>query len=316
MTHRHPHRLDLVARLLLVVAIVTAVVGISAPTPSSAAVQVNGSGSTWSAIAVTQWAADVARRGLSINYTPNGSSTGRKFYIEGDSDFAVSEIPFQPETRDRTGAVIYDEIARASARPYAYLPIVAGGTSFMYHLVVNGQRVTNLRLSGETVTKIFTGVITNWNDPAITAENGRAFPSKTIKPMVRSDGSGTSAQFSAYMASVYPDLWRAFCAKTGLTPCGQTSLYPIFDGSQAQQGSDGVSGAVASSYNDGAITYVEYGYAKQKGFPVASVRNQAGYYVQPTAGNVAIALTRAQIKSDRTQVLTEVYRNPDRRTYP
>jgi len=187
----------------------------------------------------------------------------------------------------------------------------------MYHLVVNGQRITNLRLSGATVTKIFTGLITNWNDPAITAENGgRAFPSKTIKPMVRSDGSGTSAQFSAYMADVHPDLWQAFCRKTGLTPCEQTSLYPIFGGSQAQQGSEGVATAVAAPYNDGAITYVEYGYAKQKSFPVASVRNQAGYYVQPTAGNVAIALTRARINPDRTQVLTDVYRNPDRRTYP
>jgi phosphate ABC transporter phosphate-binding protein len=286
--------------------------------PAGAAVQIAGSGSTWSAIAVNQWATDVARQGLSVNFTPNGSSNGRKFYIEAQSDFAVSEIPFQPELRDRDGNVIYDEIARASKRPYAYMPIVAGGTSFMYHLELGGKRVTDLRLSGPTIAKIFTGVITNWNDAAITADNnGRTFPEKTIKPVVRSDGSGTSAQFSLYLSKVHTAIYDAFCKKMGLTtPCRPTSLYPIFPGSQAQSGSDGVSTAVAAPYNDGAITYVEYGYAKQKGFPVASVKNQAGYFTQPTALNVAIALTRARINPDRTQVLDDVYRNPDTRAYP
>ncbi|MBV9950768.1 MAG: phosphate ABC transporter substrate-binding protein PstS [Acidimicrobiia bacterium] len=305
-------------KLFAVLAALFAVCAVVVPGgPAGAAAQVNGSGSTWSAIAVTQWATDVARQGLSINFTPNGSSNGRKFYIENQSDFAVSEIPFQPELRDRDGNILYDEIQRAKARPYAYMPIVAGGTSFMYHLEVGGKRVTDLRLSGETVTKIFTGVITNWNDPAITKDNnGRTFPSKTIKPIVRSDGSGTSAQFSLYMSKRYSSLYCAFYKKMGLSPCLPTSLYPIFPGSQAQSGSDGVASAVAAPYNDGAITYVEYGYAKQRGFPVASVQNQAGYFTQPTALNVAIALARAQIKSDRTQVLDGVYTNPDPRTYP
>lgn len=314
---RRAHRARAQRATLAATAVLASVVLVSGlAAPAGAAEQVTGSGSTWSAIAVLQWAADVARQGVSVNFTPNGSSTGRKFYIQNQSDFAVSEIPFQKASRDREGQIIYDELELARERPYAYLPIVAGGTSFMYQLVVNGQRVTNLRLSGATVAKIFTGVITNWNDPAITADNGRAFPSKAIKPVVRSDGSGTSAQFSTYLNEVHNGTWKAFCAKTKLTPCEPTSLYPYFAGSQAQAGSDGVASAVAAPYNDGAITYVEYGYAKQRGFPVASVRNQAGYFVQPTAGNVAVALTRARIKSDRTQILSDVYRNPDRRTYP
>ena len=86
---------------------------------------------------------------------------------------------------------------------------------------------------------------------------------------------------------------------------------PDLPGQPGAVGLRRVASAVAAPYNDGAITYVEYGYAKQRGFPVASVKNAAGYFSQPTAGNVAIALTRAQINQDRTQVLDDVYRNPD-----
>jgi phosphate transport system substrate-binding protein len=286
--------------------------------PAAAGTQILGAGSTWSQIAVDQWRADIASQGVSVVYQGLGSSTGRQFYIQGQADFGVSEIPFQPAYFNREGQQVYDEIEQASQRPYAYLPIVAGGTSFMYHLDVNGQRVTDLHLSGATVAKIFTGKITNWNDPAVAADDGRTFPDIPIIPVVRSDGSGTSAQFTAYMADMFPDIWDPFCTATTNrpSPCPATSLYPYFGNSKAQAQSDGVANFVSAPYNNGAITYVEYGYALQRGFPVVSVLNQAGYYVQPTAENVAIALTRARINPDRTQVLSDVYRNPDIRAYP
>jgi phosphate transport system substrate-binding protein len=287
--------------------------------PAAAADQIKGSGSTWSYIAVNAWIADVAAQGLSVIFNPNGSSAGRNFYIsDPDYDFAVSEIPFQPASRDRDGNVLYDEIARASARPYAYLPIVAGGTSLMYHLDVNGQRVTDLRLTGATIAKIFTGQITNWNDPAIAADDGRTFPSLPITPVIRSDGSGTSAQFTAYMANMFPEIWNPFCtAKTNLpAPCPPTSYYPLGDNRIAQAQSIGVAEFVKANHNNGSITYVEYGYAKERGFPVAEVLNAAGYYSKPTAVSVAIALTKARLNPDRTQILDDVYRNPDPRAYP
>jgi phosphate transport system substrate-binding protein len=120
------------------------------------------------------------------------------------------------------------------------------------------------------------------------------------------------------MATRTPDTWNAFCRKIGINanPCPPTSLYPEFPGSVAQQLSDGVAEFVAATYNNGAITYVEYGYAKQRGFPVASVLNAAGYYAQPTPESVSIALTKARINPDGTQVLLDVYTNPDPRTYP
>ena len=65
------------------------------------------------------------------------------------------------------------------------------------------------------------------------------------------------------------------------------SLWPDIQRRIAQQFSDGVADYVAAPYNNGAITYVEYGYAKQRGFPVASVLNKAGYFTQPTAGRTS-----------------------------
>ena len=156
----------------------------------------------------------------------------------------------------------------------------------MYHLDINGQRITNLRLSPDARSpRSSRGVITNWNDPAIVADNpGVSFPSLPIRPVVRSDGSGTTAQFTAFMASQTPDVWNAFCHKAGImNPCPLDVAVARHQRAAAQQFSDGVADFVAAPYNNGAITYVEYGYAKQRGFPVASMLNKAGYYTQPTA---------------------------------
>ena len=87
-------------------------------------------------------------------------------------------------------------------------------------------------------------------------------------------------------------------------------------GGIGQQLSDGVADYVAAPYSDGTITYVEYAYALQRGFPVASILNRAGYYAQPTSQNVAIALQGARINPDRTQVLDGVYTFNDPRAYP
>ncbi len=288
--------------------------------PASAAsyIPISGSGSTWSQNALDQWRKNVAANyGMTVNYTGNGSSAGRKDFINKSVDYAVSEIPFQLHPIDNSAPEV-------SLVPYAYMPIVAGGTSFMYNLKIAGKRVTNLRLSGEVITKIFTGVITNWNDAAIAADNPKlALPSKPIVPVIRADGSGTSAQFTLWMSKQHPTLWNAFCKKMHIaTPCGLTSQYPSYGGFKAQSGSNGVAGYVSQDYGEGAITYVEYSYAIKAGFPVAKVLNKAGYYVEPTAKSVAVALLQAKINTDSksdaylTQILDGVYNNADPRTYP
>jgi phosphate ABC transporter phosphate-binding protein len=281
-------------------------------------VPVSGAGSTWSSNAIQQWQTNVRQYGMRINYAGTGSSDGRNQFKAGTVDFAVSEIPYGIKDGGVTDV--------PPSRGYAYMPIVAGGTAFMYNLTSGGKRITNLRLSGDVVTKIFTGVIKSWDDPRIKADNpGLSLPKRQIVPIVRSDGSGSTAQFTTWMSKQYASQWNNYCVKAGRSsPCGVTSNYPTIAGSGfiAQAGSQGVSGYVAQQANVGTITYVEYSYALKTGYPVAKILNNSGYYVEPTASNVAVGLLGAKINTDAsspaylTQILDGVYNNKDTRAYP
>jgi len=278
-------------------------------------VPVSGAGSSWSANAVDQWRRNVTQYGMRVNYASTGSVDGRNQFKGGTVDFAVSETPYGLTDNGVTEPL--------PTQGFAYMPIVAGGTAFMYNLTSGGNRITNLRLSGDTITKMFTGDITKWNDAAIAKDNpGLTLPDRSVVPVVRSDGSGSTAQFTLWMSKKHKGLWDAYCRSVDRpTPCGQTSFYPTKSGMVAQPGSQGVSGYVAQKANEGTITYVEYSYALKTGFPVAKVLNKSGYYTEPTAKNVAVALQGARINMTRgdeylTQILDGVFDNKDPRTYP
>ncbi|BEP13790.1 hypothetical protein acdb102_21010 [Acidothermaceae bacterium B102] len=302
-------------------AVSLAAVGLGAsalPARAGNLVPITGAGSTWSSNAMDQWIGDVDQYGIKVEFAANGSSDGRTQFKNSTVDFAVSEIPY--------GITDNGTYEPPPSRSYAYMPIVAGGTSFMYQLHINGQQVTNLRLAGATVAGIFTGNITKWNDPAIVADNpGIVLPPEPIIPVVRADGSGTTAQLTTWLSKNYPAMWNAYCAKAGrVTPCGITSTYPTVSGYGfiSEQLSTNLAGYITQSQSEGTIGYVEASYAIQKNYPVAKMLNAAGYYTAPTASNVAVALTAAQINNDPTspsyltQVLDGVYANPDPRTYP
>ena len=187
-----------IKKLVVASAALITSLGVVSPSVVHAEAPVDGAGSTWSQIAVDQWRADVARQGLVVNYQGVGSTAGRLAYYQAQVDFAVSEIAFQSAQSDRQGNLLADETQLAASRPYAYLPVVAGGTAFMYNLKANGQKITDLRLSPTTLGKIFSGQIVMWNDPEIIADNPqRVMPATRIKPVIRSDGSGTTAQITA-----------------------------------------------------------------------------------------------------------------------
>lgn len=316
---RRPRSVRVYQALALVVALVCALMAVHPPGAFAVTyVKISGSGSTWSANAIEQWRRNVRQQGMTVNYASVGSSVGRTQFANGTSDFGVSEIPY--------GLKEFGTTDTPPQRKYAYMPIVAGGTSFMYNLKIGGNRVTNLRLSGEVLSKIFTGKLTMWNAPEIRADNPKlALPARRIVPVIRSDGSGTTAQFTLWMSKQYGTLWNDYCRRAGKpTPCGLTSYFPNIPGSGfvAQSGSLGVAGYTKQPQAEGAITYVEYSYARNAGFPVVKVLNKSGYYVEPTASSVAVALTQAQINNDSrsanylTQNLDGVYTYGDRRTYP
>jgi len=273
---------------------------------------IQGSGSSWASNAVNQWIADVQANGLQVVFTANGSAQGRKDFAYDTTDFAVSDIGYQGKDP------VSGQDDTSQGRDFAYLPVVAGGTSFPYQIRVGGQLVRDLRLSGETLAKIFTNTITNWDDPAITADNnGHALPSLPIIPVVHSEGSGSTAQFTRYLDKQYPALWRPYYGASGLT-----EYYPRQGSQIAQNGSDGVINFVTSSSGNGAIGYDEYSYALNKDYPVVKLENSAGYFTAPTQYNVAVALTQAQINMDKNspdyllQNLDSVYTYSDKRTYP
>ena len=309
-------------RVLIIAAATALTAALASPGPAAAAsyVPVNGAGSTWAENAINQWTGDVSQYGMEVNYAGTGSSDGRNQFKAGTVDFAASDIPYG-ESDDGI-------VDPAPSRGFAYMPVVAGGTAFMYHLDIGGRRVTNLRLSGDIIAKIFTGNITRWDDQAIKDENpGMTMPSRQIIPVVRTDGSGSTAQLTMWMAQLYSSVWNPYCAKANRVsnPCGSTSIFPVVPGSDfiGQSLDSGVTGYVAQSTSEGSITYTEYSYAKQANFPVVRLLNTAGYYNLPTASNVAVALVQAKINQDSsnpavylTQDLSSVYTDPDPRAYP
>jgi len=273
---------------------------------------INGSGSSWAENAVNQWVADVNSEGIQVVYNPDGDAQGRQDFANKVSDFSVTSDGYQ-------GVDPVTGVSDTSqGRPYAYLPIAAGGTSFPYQIKFDGEQVENLRLSGETLAKIFTNQITNWNDPEITSDNnGHALPSLPIIPVVQSEGSGATEQLTSYFASQYPSIWQAFAGQAG-----GTEYFPRQGDQIAQNGSNGAMNYVASSSANGSISYVEYSFALSVNYPVVKVLNKAGFFTLPTQYNVAVALEAAQINMDPSsadyllQNLSNVYTDPDPRTYP
>src|SRR5215469_14430500 len=302
--------------VVAVAALASSMLPADQPALAATYVPISGAGSTWSYNAINDWITNVSQFGMKVNYQPVGSTAGRQEFKDGTVDWGASEIPY--------GVHDGNNFDPPPNRGYAYMPDTAGGTTFMYNLKIGNTRVTNLRLSGKAIAGIFTGTITHWNDPIIAADNpGLTLPAIQIVPVVRSDGSGATAEFTQWMLATQSSAWQAYCAKVGRNPCTQTSAYPVLPGSAmvGQPGDLGVSGYVSQQQADGAIGYVEYSYALETGFPVAKVLNAAGYYTEPTAGHVAVSLLKAQINSDKssalylTQDLSQVYTDTDPRTY-
>ncbi len=317
--------------LLLTVLTVALAVLLGQSTSAYASTSLNADGSSWAGPAIDQWRQDVSPQGIQINFNPVGSAAGRAQWGLGQDDFTASDVPFRSRQDDGLGQTAHGSGAGQPESPrygFSYVPITAGGTTFMYNLVVAGKQVRDLRLSPQTVVDIFTNKITSWDDPKITADYGRALPKLPITPVVRSDGSGATAQFSRWMSHTHKDQWDAYCTQINGTGCGDyTEFFPPSGRMVAQNGSDVVAGYIKSQAGLGTIGYDEYAFAKRSNWPVVKVLNPAGYYSLPTASNVAVALTAAKIRGvdDATppsdvnylqQNLDGVYTMNDPRSYP
>ena len=309
-TYRRPDRPRRTRRAIAVIGVVGSLVATTAPA-HGAGPTVLGAGSTFAATPITQWAADVAPRGLSINYSSRGSTDGRNNFTVEKIDFASSDIAYRFTSKGEP----------MPGFSFSYVPLVAGGTALMYNLKDRlGQPITDLRLSPRTIMRIMSEMDLAsekeivWNDPMIVADNphlaGRLPPDVQVRPVVRADGSGTTAVFTNYLLANDPEGWNALVnhSNSGLSggkcyvdlPCDKWPVPGIKkNGSSpstlAVNGSLAVAESIknASSQANGSIGYAEVSYAQELGIPVVAVRNAGGNYTKPTARSVAIALTQA-----------------------
>jgi phosphate transport system substrate-binding protein len=211
---------------------------------------------------------------ITINYAGGGSGKGRQDFADQVTDFGASDAPYNAQ-----------DAAGVKGGTFFYFPTVAAPITVAYNL----SGVKKLKLSADTIAKIFQGEITTWNDPAIAAENkGVKLPSTTITVAHRADGSGTTENFTKYLTAAAPDVWTL--------GSGSTVSWPAE--TQAGQGNQGV-GQIVQSTN-GAIGYVDYSDAKALKLKFASVKNKAGSYVSPTVKATTAAVNGAQVEQNLT----------------
>jgi phosphate transport system substrate-binding protein len=270
--------------------------------PADAATTLAGGGSSFAGIEMDQWTDDVQSivPPVEISYTPSSSGNGREYFRAGTYPFAVSDIAYQGEA---AGDV-------APSWPFEYIPITAGGLSFMYNLPGNPV----LKLNAAVACGIFTGEITSWNAPTIAALNpGVTLPDQEIIPVLRGDNAGTTWVLEDWCITEAPAVWSSFVSYVNsngenvtppVTATTPSSQFPAIGSAQTAQGDSGTAAVVGSSTGTYSITYVEPEYAREYGNkPVAYVENASGDYVQPTPENVAGALSYASGQSNGIQVL-------------
>jgi phosphate transport system substrate-binding protein len=297
-------------------AIVLALVAVRTAPVSAAPARVNGSGSTYVALAMQQWVADAQTSGLQVNYLPTGSPDGLTSFGNGLIDFAGTEAEFSALSGGAGGATPGD------SRGYQYVPDVAGAIAMMYNVDDRaGRKVDYLHLSVRTIARIFTGDISNWSDPAITADNkGLVLPNQPITVVYRSGQSGTTALFYDFVQHGAPDIFGPWAARNSL-PTNvriiQLDSTPSFaPHTLALNGSDQIAQYVAGGGGKWSIAYDEFGYAKTYGAPAAWVQNASGAYVQPYAENISAALESATLRPDLSQELSGVYASTNPAAYP
>jgi phosphate transport system substrate-binding protein len=211
---------------------------------------------------------------VTINYSGGGSGKGRQDFSDQVVDFAGTDAPYSAA-----------DAANVKGGKYFYFPTVAGPITVSYNL----SGVKKLQLSAETLAKIFQGDIKTWDDPAIKADNpGVKLPSTAITVVHRSDSSGTTQNFTGFLAAAAPTAWTLGTGSTVSWPADQ----------QSGQGNPGVGQIVKST--DGAIGYVDFSDAKALKLKFASVKNKAGKFVAPTVKATTAAVEKAQVNADLT----------------
>ena len=249
-----------------------AVVGfLAAAVVPAAAVEISGAGATFPYPIYAKWA-DIYRKdtGVGLNYQSIGSGGGIKQIEARTVTFGATDAPLNGPDLDKNGLVQF--------------PMVMGG--IVPVLNVEGVKAGELVLDGPTLAGIFLGTVKNWDDPAIKKLNpGAKLPAQAIAVVHRSDGSGTTFNFTYYLALVSPD-WKSQVGSN-------TSVeWPVGIGAK---GNEGVANNVAQT--KGSVGYVEYAYALQNKLVFTKMVNKDGKTIAPTSEAFQAAAANADWNS-------------------
>jgi phosphate transport system substrate-binding protein len=241
--------------------------GLVAASTSAFAADITGAGATFPFPIYSKWA-DAYKKdtGNGLNYQSIGSGGGIKQIEAKTVTFGATDMPLKVEQLDKNGLVQWPMVMGA------IVPVIN----------VEGVKPGEVVFDGETLANIYLGKITKWDDPAIKKLNPKVnLPGAAIAVVRRSDGSGTTFNFTDYLSKVSAE-WKT---KVG---SGTAVEWPTGVGAK---GNEGVAGNVAQTKN--AIGYVEYAYAMQNKLNYTAMVNQAGKTVQPTVPAFQAAASNA-----------------------
>jgi phosphate transport system substrate-binding protein len=253
---------------------------LSCGTPSQD-ITLQGSGATFPAPLYKRWFIEYYKEhpDVRVNYSPIGSGAGIRQFTSGLVSFGASDAGMSKKEIDKLpkefGGVLL-------------LPMTAGEIVLSYN--VPGVTAP-IRLSRAAYIKIFLREITNWSDPEIVKDNpGVALPDQKITVVTRADSSGTTYAFTAHMAAVAKALNVEWAPGVDKSVPWKESI--------AAQGNDGVAALI--QLTPGAIGYIEYGYAKLAGAPMAALENQSHQFILPEESGRSgeIALEGTEIPDD------------------
>lgn len=239
----------------------------SLSTPLAQAADITGAGATFPFPVYAKWAdAYKKETGNGLNYQSIGSGAGIKQIQAKTVTFGATDAPLTSEELKKANLVQW--------------PMVMGGIVPVVNL--EGVKPGELVLDGETLANIFLGTIKKWDDAAIKKLNpSLTLPAAAIMVVRRSDGSGTTFNFTDYLSKVSPQWQKEVGAAASVE-------WPVGIGAK---GNDGVASNVGQTKN--AIGYVEYAYAKRNNLTHADLINKAGKRVSPTMASFQAAATNA-----------------------
>ena len=230
---------------------------LAAITVTAHAADITGAGATFPYPIYAKWAEAYKKEtGVGLNYQSIGSSGGIRQINNKTVAFGASDAPVKGEDLDRLGQVQF--------------PVIIGGTVPVVNL--EGFKPGELRITGPVLAEVFLGDIVKWNDPKLAALNpGKKLPDANITVVHRADGSGTTFNWTDYLAEVS----KPWADRVGR---GAAVKWPAAS-SVGGKGNEGVAANVTRV--KGAIGYVEYAYVKKNNMTFMQLQNKNGKYVSP-----------------------------------